>query len=947
MQLTSFLRLFALAPQVNDDPAEEDYNVDEWLEKVVSFAKFQAEYFETNHIMWTLGSDFNFVHAENWFRNLDKLIHYAKQNNTVNLLYSSPSHYVREKVKQSMRSSEAQKSYSESKQPTSNGKKIVWELRRDDVFPISDGPHQYWSGYFTSRPSIKKIIRKGFSILNAARQIEALELCQWQSGTSRKIDVLEKWTTVGESYTDELEASVSVAVHHDGITGTEKQTVSNDYTKRIYVALKSMERKLSSSLHQLAMGSALGEYDSSQRQRTTQQFGFCFELNVSKCNNLIDAISRSADNQIREAEATTGIVLGVWNALSSSLATTLSVPVLLSERIVGYNLMDVATKTLIQTQMVPIGERTLNIATEYLNTHGLSLHEKKEALQRLRNQASHEMHFKVSLPAVGMRLLKLVPITEASTGQTFPFQGSSDHFSSWSRYIVENGRALLSTFESEKRTLESKRKASVLENRFYHLDVGSLCRTGEVAIERKLLGSAFTLRVDFGFYLANEGDLVSSQASGAYIMRTVGQDFFSLFGAGSEEGASVDMIHGDVVQLARCTVSDWVSFDLKLYNDEAYFEVEYTVGPVPLHEHHGISGKEVVVRYFLDGFKNDGVFYTDSNGRAMIRREVNARPSSYPALKTNEAIAQNYYPVTSHMRMEDAQKGLGFSVVTDTSQAGGSVFCDKAELELLLHRRLVHDDARGVQEPLNETMCGCSYQAENNQCDCSGLIIRGKHQLILSSTEETCTLSRKLSNRFDFQPLVFFGKSSLSTAAQAAVQERKQNIELPENVQLLTLTATYSAVLKKHFQRQHTHDTETMPGTVLLIRLAHRFAPGEHTVLSQPAIVDINRLMSSITRHPQASPFLCKELSISGNQPIENVHPEYIDELSAKEIEKKSAREDQVKSGKPLKWVRSRYQERRGLGTTSVRKVEIYPLDVRTFACYVPSVLGEDIASFS
>lgn len=32
-------------------------------------------------------------------------------------------------------------------------------LKHDDFFPYADGPHQFWTGYFTSRPSFKRYER--------------------------------------------------------------------------------------------------------------------------------------------------------------------------------------------------------------------------------------------------------------------------------------------------------------------------------------------------------------------------------------------------------------------------------------------------------------------------------------------------------------------------------------------------------------------------------------------------------------------------------------------------------------------------------------------------------------------------------------------------------------------------------------------------------------------
>jgi hypothetical protein len=51
-------------------------------------------------------------------------------------------------------------------------------------------------------------------------------------------------------------------------------------------------------------------------------------------------------------------------------------------------------------------------------------------------------------------------------------------------------------------------------------------------------------------------------------------------------------------------------------------------------------GKELVMRYSSD-LANNGTFYTDANGREMVKRHTNRRGPSYPPLQVFEPVAAN------------------------------------------------------------------------------------------------------------------------------------------------------------------------------------------------------------------------------------------------------------------------------------------------------------------
>merc|ERR1740121_2756424 len=80
------------------------------------------------------------------------IIHYANLNGTVNAFYSTPSLYTDQKKRAG----------------------VTWEKRYDDVWPLADASHHYWTGYFTSRPALKRQVRFATNFLNSARHIEVV-----------------------------------------------------------------------------------------------------------------------------------------------------------------------------------------------------------------------------------------------------------------------------------------------------------------------------------------------------------------------------------------------------------------------------------------------------------------------------------------------------------------------------------------------------------------------------------------------------------------------------------------------------------------------------------------------------------------------------------------------------------------------------------------------------
>ncbi len=116
-------------------------------------------------------------------------------------------------------------------------------------------------------------------------------------------------------------------------------------------------------------------------------------------------------------------------------------------------------------------------------------------------------------------------------------------------------------------------------------------------------------------------------------------------------------------------------------------------------------------------------------------------------------MAANYYPINSHIYLKDGT-GNQLTLLVDRAQGGASL--RDGELELMVHRRCLYDDAFGVDEALNEMAYG------------DGLVVRGTHLLILGDKTNSMKMARSLSQELYKQPQISFIPTSLSFSEWSA-----------------------------------------------------------------------------------------------------------------------------------------------------------------------------------
>lgn len=712
------------SPVVQDDINLFDYNVQERVDAFVAAAVSQANITRTNHIMWTMGTDFKYQYAHSWFRQMDKLIHYVNMDGRVNALYSTPSIYT------------------DAKHATNEH----WPLKTGDFFPYADRANGYWTGYFASRPALKRYVRMMSGYYLAARQ---LEFYNGRSNTGPN--------------TDSLADSLAIAQHHDAVTGTEKQHVANDYAKRLSIGYTEAEKLVASSLACLVESAS-----HTGCQRSTTKFQQCPLLNISYCPASEVDLSQGRN-----------LIVVVYNALGWARDDVIQFPVF-NENVIVHD----SEKREIVSQIIPIADAFVGLRNSHANAYlGRSPVE----------MPKYWLAFTVSVP---------------------PFGFSTYSISSAKRAGAHSSKSSVYTFRSEKSAVEvgqGNLKLTFSADKIKHANYVNSRSSVKESVEQT-----------FSFYAGynGTGNDKDPQNSGAYIFRPNGT-----FPINPESQVPLTVMRGPVLDEVHQQVSQWIYQITRLYKGREHVEVEFIVGPIPIED--GI-GKEVATQ-ITTTMETNKTFYTDSNGRDFIKRIRDYRTDW--DLEVNQPFAGNYYPINLGIYFQDDKKE--FSVLVDRA-LGGSSLVD-GQIELMLHRRLLLDDSRGVAEALNETVCVLD--------ECKGLTIQGKYYYRIDPIGEGAKWRRSFGQEIYSPLLLAFSEEDGDKWMNSHVTTFSgfdSSYILPDNVAVLTLQ-------------------ELDDGKVLL-RLAHLYEMGEDKDLSVMTSVELKKLF------PKKKIGKAAEMSLSANQ---------------------------------------------------------------------------------
>jgi lysosomal alpha-mannosidase len=675
--------------------------------KVKGFAEIldgYKEYYKTNNIMMPMGRDFTYQKAEQNFASMDLFLTGFKDHDKYNVIYSTPSCYIQAVQDEIQKNS------------------IKLEEKTDDFFPYASEAHSFWTGYFTSRPTSKRFERTGNNILQSVKQLTAFAKM--------------KSKDYGESIAD-LRGAMGVMQHHDGITGTEKQAVSNDYAQMLHQAIKEAEEPVGTIIGELLRKNDEDEID--------LQLSSCLLANVSICD-------------------TTGkdrFLVVVQNPLSRVVTHYVHLPV------EGDNYKVTG----------PDGEEVYDV---FDTLHSF------DYINEPTKPSSKDLVFAArNLPALGINLYYVEKMSESSNlyKPSQPLEAAEDG-------------------------------AFGTETNGFKIDTS----TGKLA-SVTINGATQEISQEFLYYPGYTDSTTTDdhRSSGAYIFRPAENEAKPMT---TESSIDTNCAKGNLVDQCIQIINDEVRQIIKVYKDadDAFVEFDWLVGDLQFVDN---KGKEVITRFTVKDFSNSGTFYTDANGRQQVRRELNKR-GDFEYDPEEEPVSSNYYPVTSKIVIKDETKKLEVAVLNDRAQGGTSL--KEGTVELMIHRRLLGDDDKGVKEALNEI-----------QYD-KGLYVRGQHYLTFGSTESkvangksTAAFERDLAHRKLLAPWILLSEA---TDTLATLEKTQQILEfkfealkksLPDNVHILTLEPWKNSYL---------------------LRLEHALEKNEDDALSTEVTVDLEELFT-------------------------------------------------------------------------------------------------------
>uniref|UniRef100_A0A1I8EJE9 Alpha-mannosidase n=1 Tax=Wuchereria bancrofti TaxID=6293 RepID=A0A1I8EJE9_WUCBA len=181
----------------------------------------------SNILLSVWGDDFRYGELEEWYQQYDNLI----------LLFD----YINKNSKRTKIRFGTLTEYFDALERNNKIKNITPATLSGDFFPYQCSAGDYWTGYYTTRPFYKRQERELHSFIRASDLLSASALIRLSTKVRQ---IIQQQLTIARR-------NLALFQHHDAITGTSKNHVMKDYSKRMFASIKIAENMLRISLNAL------------------------------------------------------------------------------------------------------------------------------------------------------------------------------------------------------------------------------------------------------------------------------------------------------------------------------------------------------------------------------------------------------------------------------------------------------------------------------------------------------------------------------------------------------------------------------------------------------------------------------------------------------------------------------------------------------------------------
>lgn len=802
-----------------DNKHSYEYNMDYKGQKFIEFIRNYSKIKLTNHLLIPMGGDFQFSAASQNFRNLDKLIKFVRNNaHDINIFYSTPSCYQ----------------YSIYQAVTSASPQISLPEKFDDFMPYANSFTNWWSGYFTSRPSVKLVERETANLLQVARVISLANLLKHVPHDG---SVPNKWVAEVQDHEakclNPLWEILGDLQHHDAVTGTEKQHVANDYVRRAYDAwticakfIGDLRRsKLNDHLRRSTKYEQLAESGKKFKLNSVylDDTMLCPLLNISQCDaiesevdpkrylqyNLMNPSERSTHQQSNYHKRTRrspgfhgvdtpselmtkAVLLNVYNPLARPATQhDIRLPCIGRCDLNRVRVVHLSTNETMRLIRLPVPAGIIKLPF-------------RDAL------TTYEILFYANIPALGYTSFVLEDLNdeEIVDEEKSPVDTVATHDELHNSH--PSSRSTLRSRRIRKRSADVDTQEFVAQDERYEYlempytepvsedDMNSRVRRethgansnspsnlNHHHADRVIIKFDLQTGMIVGLKRASDGSVLNITQKFGYYFATntrIPPGAYTFRPNTSEphllEKPIVYKMYkrkdGALIEIHQ-KWADWLWQTIRVDARHNYIEFDYVVGPIPVGSNE--LGRDVVTRY-ITNMASDGVFLTDSNGRQLMLRH--RMRSTVP-----EQTGGSFYPVVSTLALHNSKKLAGraeaVAVLVDRPQGGSSL--NEGQMEFLIHRRMLEDDYLGVNEALNEP-------GEDGR----GLVTRGQHRLYLKFQDNSGDINGDGSRAKTYRSRMFklpdTPRSNIEYERDYAIY-RAENLSEPHFTPSIKLTNNY------------------------------------------------------------------------------------------------------------------------------------------------------------